>query len=282
MKAIDISWEPDGLFALPVGPWAEDKYRLLSAYMQMFATGMRDKWNKRVFIDLYSGPGSAIVRDSGKWLKGSPLLALSSKNPFDKYIFCDEDESSITALEKRIEKHFSGNDVTLVRGDCHNKIQDVMSAIPSHSRNQTVLSFCFVDPFSLNLQFDTIRQLASKFVDFLILLALDMDGRRNVKHYIKETNIKVDRFLGLNDWRKRWCEFSQVDNNFQRFLADEFEKQMISLGYHKHKKANTRHITTSDKNLPLYHLAFFSRNSLGYSYWDECLKYSSNQIPFEF
>jgi three-Cys-motif partner protein len=172
--------------------------------------------------------------------------------------------------------------LTLIKGDCHNEIQNIMSVIPNHSKSKTVLSFCFVDPFSLNLHFDTINKLANKFVDFLILLALDMDGRRNIKHYIKETNIKVDRFLGRNDWRERWHEFSQVDNNFQRFLANEFEKQMLLLGYHKHKKSNTRHITTSDRNLPLYHLAFFSRNSLGYTYWDECLKYSSNQIPIEF
>jgi hypothetical protein len=35
-------------------------------------------------------------------------------------------------------------------------------------------------------------------------------------------------------------------------------------------------------NLPLYHLALFSRNQLAFKYWDDVLKYSTRQRGFEF
>src|SRR5215469_12447002 len=80
----------DGLVSPEVGSWAEEKYRLIALYDELFATGMKDKWQERVYIDLYAGAGYSKVRGSKMVLKGSAVLALSVQNPFDKYIFCEE------------------------------------------------------------------------------------------------------------------------------------------------------------------------------------------------
>jgi len=277
-----LIWSPDGWDVNASHVWAEEKYGLLSNYIEIFARAMKERWDKRVYIDLYSGPGCTLVSETGRWLKGSPLLAMSVEEPFDKYIFCEKDASKIESLRKRVQSHFSHLDVTFIEGDCNLNVDEILRAIPKHSSGQKVLSFCFVDPFSLDLQFKTMSDLASRFVDFLVLLALDMDGRRNLKNYVSPKSTKIDLFLGMSNWRARWQIFSQTDDSFQRFLATEFEEQMISLGYLKHSKGNTRHISTPDHNLPLYHLAFFSRNRLGYKFWDECLRYSSDQQSFQF
>ena len=282
MKKDRLLWDADGWDVNPSHLWAEQKYSLLYNYIEMFSSAMAGKWHKRVYIDLYSGPGCTLVSETGKWLKGSPLLSLSVKKPFDKYIFCEKDSKMIHALRERVGKHFSQLDVQFVHGDCNQTVSEILDAVPKHSGAQKVLTFCFVDPFSLDLKFQTIKRLSSVFVDFLVLLALDMDGRRNLGNYMKPSSHKIDEFLGVIDWRERWKSFSMTDNNFQRFLATEFEKKMISLGYRKHDKGNTRHISTPDHNLPLYHLAFFSRNKLGYTFWDECLRYSSDQQAFDF
>lgn len=282
MKKERLLWDADGWDVNPSHLWAEDKYSLLFNYIDMFSTAMASRWDKRVYIDLYSGPGCTLVSETGKWLKGSPLLALSVKHPFDKYIFCEKDPKMIQALRERVAKHFSHQDVQFVDGDCNQKVSEILEAVPVPSRKQKVLTFCFVDPFSLDLRFQTIQNLASLFVDFLVLLALDMDGRRNLRNYVKPDSHKIDEFLGISDWRERWKTFSMTKYSFQKFLASEFEKQMISLGYLKYGKGNTKHIRTPDHNLPLYHLAFFSRHKLGYSFWDECLRYSSDQQAFDF
>src|SRR5438105_2170269 len=58
----------DGLHAPEVGRWAEQKYRLVATYAGMFATGMKKKWEKRIYIDLFAGAGrSRIEIDPVLW-----------------------------------------------------------------------------------------------------------------------------------------------------------------------------------------------------------------------
>jgi hypothetical protein len=55
----DDRWvvEDDGLFCQEVGPWAETKHNLVSYYGRLFSTGMKDKWDRRIYIELYAGAG---------------------------------------------------------------------------------------------------------------------------------------------------------------------------------------------------------------------------------
>ncbi len=42
-----------------------------------------------------------------------------------------------------------------------------------------------------------------------------------------------------------------------------------------------KQVRSDVKNLPLYHLALFSRHELAYEYWDEVLKYSTPQLRLD-
>lgn len=104
--------EDDGLVCGEVGRWAKTKYRLVSLYDQLFATGMKRKWDQRVYIDLYAGAGYSKIRETDMRLKGSPVLALEVADPFDKYIFCEEEVELLSAPE-------GPNKATLTRSECH-------------------------------------------------------------------------------------------------------------------------------------------------------------------
>jgi hypothetical protein len=69
----NVRVENDGLYCPDVGRWAESKYRLISLYDELFATGMKDKWDQRVYVDLYSGAGHSQIRYTDIRLKGSPF-----------------------------------------------------------------------------------------------------------------------------------------------------------------------------------------------------------------
>ncbi len=84
-----IEVEDDGLPSCEIGPWAEDKYRRLGMYAEMFSTGMKNLWDTRVYLDLFAGPGHSQLRGTGRYYAGSPLIALSLPDRFDRYIFCD-------------------------------------------------------------------------------------------------------------------------------------------------------------------------------------------------
>ena len=91
--------EDDGLITPEVGDWSEDKYRLVALYSKMFATAMKDKWDCRVYIDLFAGAGRARIRNTARIIPASPLLALSIPDQFDRHIFLRQGRSQNTGSE---------------------------------------------------------------------------------------------------------------------------------------------------------------------------------------
>ncbi|MFA6597360.1 MAG: three-Cys-motif partner protein TcmP [Ignavibacteriaceae bacterium] len=271
-KEIFLS-EDDGLFIPEIGSWGESKYQIIYDYNVLFSSGMRHNWDNRIYIDLYSGSGKARVRSTKKILNSSALLALKVPDPYDKYIFCDIDEINIASLEARVQKDFPTSNVRYIIGDCNKKIEPIINEIPKYSSKNTVLTFCLIDPFSLDIKFDTIRKLGeSRLVDFLILFAFGMDGKRNINLYLQENNSRIDNFLGLSDWRERWKIQEKKGINLVTFLANEFTKKMVSLNYRKETINNYISIRSDEKNLPLYHLMFFSKHPRGYDFWEKVRK----------
>jgi len=275
-----ISAKDDGLFFAEAGSWVEDKHRLVALYDSLFSTGMRDKWESRVYIDLYAGPGLLRIRDTSKFSWGSPILALGVEHPFDKYIFCENDAVSLDALKKRVARHFPDADVQFVAGSCDEQVDRISRLIPKATKTNRVLTFCFVDPYDLSIQFSTIKRIAEYFVDFLFLLALHMDANRNLAAYLDTKNRKIDDFLGMRSWRERWARLPGP-KNFPRFLAEMYAEQMQTLRYLPVGFDKMKQVRSDVKNLPLYHLALFSRHELAYEYWDEVLRYSTPQLRLD-
>lgn len=271
-----ITAEDDGLPYSDVGAWAENKYALVALYGRLFSTGMKNKWPTRVYIDLYAGPGFVRVRDTSRMMLGSPLLALDVPDPFDRYIFCESDPARLSALESRVRRLFPESNAHFITGDCNQRIEEICASIPPSSKERGVLSFCFVDPYDISIRFSTVKRLSSYFMDFLFLLALHMDANRNLEHYLNPDNPKIDDFLDLPDWRERWKMAEGQGTNFPRYLAEEYSGQMEKLGYLQMPWYRMKQVR-SEKNVPLYRLALFSRHPLAYQYWDEVLRYSSDQ-----
>jgi len=273
----EITPQDDGLPCSDVGAWAEEKYRLVRLYDELFSTGMKNKWEIRVYIDLYAGPGFARIRGTNRLLPASPLLALEVPDQFDQYIFCEMDRDFLSALEQRVRRHFPSANVRYIHGDCNDRVDEVCGAIPSYSKDRRVLSFCFVDPFDISAKFATVRKLSIYYMDFLFLLALHMDANRNLPHYLAPDNSKVEDFLGLSDWRGRWKIAEGQGFRFPRYLAEEYSRQMEELEYLPVPWHKMKQVRSDDKNLPLYQLALFSRHALAYQLWDQVLRYSSDQ-----
>ena len=277
-----IGAEDDGLPAADVGSWAIEKYRRLAMYAEMFSTGMKNRWGRRVYIDLFSGPGHAIIRETGMRVLTSPLLALSVKDRFDKYIFCDRESEYIEALRQRAQRMAPNAELECVEGDANERVHEIAALIPPHSRAETVLSFCFVDPFGLDIHLETIAALGGqRAMDFLVLLALAMDANRNWDRYTAIGNQRVDRFLGDTTWRERWARAARAGWSPIRFLAEEYAQAMSRLGYLTTSLDQMLEVRTLYNNMRLYYLAFFSKSEKGYGFWREVQKYSTDQLGLE-
>lgn len=148
----------DDLICPEVGGWAEDKHRLVSLYSTLFSSGMKEKWDQRVYAELHAGAGYARIRGTSKRIVGSPLRALVLKDPFDKYVFCEEVPEKLSALKVRALRHAPDANVEYVEGDCGLRVTKIVEAIPAASKDNTVLTLCFADPFDISLKFRTIRE----------------------------------------------------------------------------------------------------------------------------
>jgi hypothetical protein len=107
-----------------------------------------------------------------------------------------------------------------------------------------------------------------------------MDANRNYDHYVEGDSTKIDEALGNTDWRDRWKTPGIRRRDFRHFLASEFSLSMESLGYLKQTPDRMKLVRSDAKNLPLYHLALFSRKPTADKFWDEVLKYGSDQGSF--
>jgi three-Cys-motif partner protein len=274
-----VTTQSDGLKTTSIRRWALDKYQLVSLYSRLFSTGMKRKWSNRCYIDLCAGSGFSEIEDANQIYWGSPLLALGVPDPFDTYIFCERDLDSLQALRERVQRLFPKSVVHFVAGDYDEQIEEITAHIPS---GNSVLSFCFADPYDLSIRFSSIQRIAANRADFLFVLALQMDAGRNVSHYASGDNLKIDEFLGLPDWRRRWQEAEGKGIAFPAFLAQLFSKQMEGIGYLPVPFHQMKQIRSDVRNLPLYHLALFSKHQRAFDFWNEVLKYGTDQTSFNY
>jgi three-Cys-motif partner protein len=275
--------DDDGLPISPVGGWAREKYLRVWMYDQMFATGMKQRWDERVYIDLFSGSGYSRIRGTNDILMGSPLLATQIPDRFDRYIFCEENPELLNALHARVDRHAPGVRAEYVPGDVDQTIESVRDLIPRGARGHKVLSFCFADPFSVKLRFSTIRVLAKdRFIDFLILLALGMDANLNLSTYLDREHRRIEEFVENPAWRTEWGDAERRGERFIPFLALQYSHAMKRLDYLPASLDAMYPVRSDQRNLPLYYLAFFSRHKKGYEFWKEVLKYAKPQIDLMF
>jgi len=272
--------EDDGLFVDQVGPWADRKYRLVRYYAQMFATAMKDKWDRRVYVDLFAGSGRARFKGTHRIVPASPLLALGVRNPFDLYVFCERSSVRLDALRRRVDALGKTAQARFVEGDVNERTDEILSLIPGCG---SVLTFCFADPYNMsNLRFSTIMQLSALRTDFLILVPTDMEATRWWEQRLRPQCSRVERFLGLPNWRDEWNAASATGVSVRVFLMTQYELQMRKLGYAYGGVDTSVDVRIPGKNVRLYRLGFFSRSKLGGTFWTEARRYSTGQTELDF
>jgi three-Cys-motif partner protein len=276
-----IEVQDDGLFIPEVRSWSLEKYRLVGCYCDIFTNGMKNIWDQLVYIDLFAGAGNSKIIESKKVYLSSALIAMSIPKPFTKYILCEKDQQRYEALRSRVDRDFKHLNVDVICGDSNYAPDAILSRIPKFGKGNTLLPFCFIDPYSLNLNFATIEKLATKkLMDFLILQALHMDANRNFEKYIKEENDHIAHYLGMNNWREEF-EKDGANNrkDFVKFLAEQYQVNMRKLGYLDNKVMHQIH--SNKKNLPLYYLSFYSKHQKGIDFFTKIEKYCTPQLKMD-
>jgi three-Cys-motif partner protein len=262
--------ESDGLKVMEVGNWAEYKYKIVGKYCDIFTKGMKNKWNL-VYIDLFCGPGFVKKRNSNEIMLNSALIAASLPNKFDYYALNDFDEESCSAIENRLNKIVPSK-YKVFSGDANKNLDTILNSIPNFNNEKRNLIFSFLDPFSLNLEFETIKKLNKEQADILVLHALQMDARRNHKIY-KEKPEKVSKFTGNPNWQESYKKYQDTPTEFMKFVSEEFDRSINNLGY---KITAKKERIKNDSGMGIYYLCFYSKHDRGLDFYSKIQRIGGN------
>jgi three-Cys-motif partner protein len=275
--------EPDGLYLPEIRRHSLIKIRRHNFYAALFSKAMSKKWKHRVYIGLYSGAGRAVLNDTGQIVETSALSVFRQEVPFTKYIFVDADPRCINALKHRIaslEGHF---DVELIQKSVNEAVPDIVRSLPSFNpmKKEGMLALCFVDPFRVDLNFDVIRELSRYRMDFLVMLPLGFDLRRNLRRYLeKEDDNRVGQLIDAPNWRTDWRNKRVPDRYFVRFALEKFDQAMERLGFRQRELKDEVPVKISGMGVYLYSLVLYTRHEVGAKFWRTAIADTEEQIDF--
>jgi three-Cys-motif partner protein len=248
-----------------IKPHSLRKIHAHNRFARMFATAMREKWDHLAYIGLYAGAGLAQVDGTEEVVQTSALSVLRQPHPFNHYIFVENDPDCASALRQRWRAVAPTANAHVIAKDVNESIADVRARLPSSKR---LLSFCFVDPFHTGLHFKTIKALSDLRIDFLILLMLGNDARRNfAKYFWDQSSTRIAEFIDRPNWRNEF----PTDGDPVRYVLTTFDEAMQRVGYptasqHLHR------ICADGTSVLQYMLAFYSKNPVGTRLWRECMR----------
>ncbi len=281
MKKIDKSWG---------GSWTEQKLQAFEKYVNAYLTIMlnqRRKFNgwpqTIIYIDGFAGCGDRfftkdqdtlsfselnIDESEIKVYKGSAERVVKLDKKFDEYYFIDTDENALNKLKTKIEPHFDEKSKYVFWQ------KDINAALIEFSNylDNSKVALILLDPFGMQLNWESIEKLKNKRVDVWILLPSGVIINRLLDRQGNLKNInKLESFFGItsDEIQKEFYEskkentlFGEIEINHK--VHNAIEK--IAELYIKRLKTIWDYVTEkplvlyNNRNVPIYHFVFASNN----------------------
>lgn len=276
------------------GQWTEEKLDTFAKYVNAYLTIMnnyRNRFNwKLIYFDGFAGSGSryeeinsisellldlfdddAINCDEINLYQGAAERILSiEQEGFDYYYFIDKDQSSINKLKDKLTANYVKNGKLEFR--CSDANEEVIRMSKALKANLKFRAMVLLDPFGMQVSWDTIASLANTHTDLWILIPTGvivnrlLDRKGELKHI--ET---LSSFFGLGeDEIKSFFYKRRVVNTL--FGEEEIVTKVsqpikrIAELYIKRLKTIFAYVTEeplvmyNTRQTPIFHFAFASNN----------------------
>ena len=199
------------------------KLETVEKYLGAFTTALKKRDFQLLYVDACAGSGSSIsksasratgegqsgllpaepVADTDQIIVGSAIRALGVQPPFDRYLFNDVKPVNVRALRAQVKQRFSDLEdrVTITQFDAN----EMLSKICDRTRWKATRAVVFLDPFGLQIRFETLQKLAStQAVDLWYLVPVFAMYRqvRGDGGVLEDGGRSVDEALGTTDWRR--------------------------------------------------------------------------------
>lgn len=276
------------------GPWTEIKLEAFEKYVEAYLTIMnknRDKFGwKLVYFDGFAGSGTrdqekenpsellkvlfkeGFDKEDMSLYKGAAERVLSIKQRgFDDYYFIDSNKAASDKLKEKL-KDFESPDrkMFFINNDANKAISNFADELDKH-RNYA--SLVLLDPFGMQLDWDSIKKLARPHTDLWILIPTGVIVNRLLdrKGELMFEN-KLKSFFGLSlEQIKEY--FYQISNEQTLFGEEEkiikVQKPIEKIAELYIERLKEIFSEVSDKPLvmynscktPIFHFVFASNNN---------------------
>lgn len=274
-----------------VGPWAKEKLDTLARYLDFYSKVLKNQPWRTIYLDAYAGGGRAVVRteerpategpnlfdehastdaEARELIDGSPRVALSIANPFDRYVFVDPDPARVVELETLKDEYNGTRIINVLRSTAAEGVAWVLDQPISRRTHRGI---AFLDPFGAKLDWASIQRLAGTgLFEVVVNFALSMAIQRmlpNSGEVPEGWAAALDSYFGSRAW---------FDEVYQRphgglFAASGYEKRpdyterLLEL-YRARLRSTFGHVSTprlirNTRGAPLYYLVWAGPNKKG-------------------
>lgn len=256
------------------GYWTRFKLSLLQDYLDAFTTACKSV-SEIIYLDAFSGQGIGIDRITGEEFPGSAQIALRTANPEFTRLRYFELPAVATALGREMAAQYPGRDIRVYSGDCNTTIPRALADLAPYRWAPT---FSFLDPDGMELQWSTLRALASH------RLGSRKDGRplAKVELWLLFPSAGLMRTLALDDavltpgdearasallGSEQWRAIYRA-RRANELTAREAREEYVNLlrwrlendlGYRRTHPLEVK----TERGQPLYHMVFATDNAAG-------------------
>ena len=276
-----------------VGPWAKEKLGCLRDYLEAYTTVLKgqSRWCEGYyFVDAFAGAGRAPVRKSQsrhdnksgdlfgyaphsdeerEYVDGSPRVALSIKHPFSAYLFVEKDEARAEHLHS-IRSEYPDRVIRIRSGDANEILLNRLVKNPriDWQRSRAIV---FLDPFGMQVSWDTIQELAGTgAIEVIINNPIQMAIQRLLRRdgdIPKTWRERLDNHFGSDGWQQAayhpskdlFGERSHKVQDSSTELARLYNGRLASLFGH----AASPRLVRNTRGSPLYYLHWAGPNATG-------------------
>ena len=254
--------DEQGLLVENVGPWAIDKLKIVTDYVQASGAARRRYLGAgAAYIDVFCGPGRSRVRTTGQFIDGSPLAAFKkakgSLAQFDSINISDADPRLLATAERRLSA--LGAPVHVTPGPASSALPRIVDTL-----NKYGLHFAFLDPHNLStLSFDLFESLSKlKRIDIIVHVSLS-DLQRNADRYASAAYDQFDLFAP--GWRNH-VGTDMNQGSLRAAILQYWSDKVMQLGL---PRAEHCELITGTQSQRLYWLILLARHELAHSLWSK-------------
>ena len=138
-----------------------------------------------------------------EFLNGSALVALDTDHAFSGYLFCEPNEERANQLKEAIAEHPRYNLVRIREETAEKALHSRVVNNPSINWKKSK-AVCFLDPFALQVRWETLEMLAStRSIEVILNFPLGMALQRLLPQNAAKVEMHRDRlneYFGSTDW----------------------------------------------------------------------------------